>query len=430
MIHNLPRGLRDFTPTEYAKIRYIYEKFIDTSEKFCFSVMEPSTIELFETLALKSGSEIEKEIYTFYDKGGRKLALRFDLTVGLTRYVVSNSQIPKPIKVSSYGSMWRYDEPQYGRYRNFYQWDAEIFGADIIESGGEIINFSEQLLSNIGLKNIQILVSSRKVLEIILKKHLPASTDFGNVLRVIDKRDKIGLEKMKEMLCEINKSEDGIDKIIELASISDTKKNAIKRIEEIDRDIIESDGGKELINTLEHAESLGTRNLKVDLGIVRGLDYYDGVIYEIKLENSGGLGSLVGGGNFNNLIKALGEKFTGFGAAGGIERIYLAVEKTRDLLLDRVKQKIFVANVNQETYNQTLSITSKLREAGFSAEYDLSNRKLRGKLEYAEKINCDKAIIVGKNEIDEGKIIVKNLLNREQKKIDIKRLIEILKEGI
>ena len=156
MKFELPRGMRDLEPEEYQTIELIKQKFFDTAELFGFIFMEPSPIELLSTVEAKSGPSIENEIYGFKDKGGRDVALRFDLTVGLTRYVVSRRDLRLPTKLASFGSMWRYDEPQMGRYRWFHQWDVEIYDSFNIESDAEIIEFTATYLRMLGLKDIMI----------------------------------------------------------------------------------------------------------------------------------------------------------------------------------------------------------------------------------------------------------------------------------
>ncbi|MEM3946275.1 MAG: ATP phosphoribosyltransferase regulatory subunit, partial [Candidatus Micrarchaeia archaeon] len=161
----IPRGLRDIEPEEFDKIEWLREKFMETLDIFGFKKMEPSTLELLDILEAKSGPSIVDEIYFLKDKGGRELGLRFDLTVGISRYVCSRRDLEYPVKIGAFSSVWRYDEPQRGRYRWFYQWDAEIYGKPCVESDSEIIELAKVYFEKIGLENIQVELNDRQVVE-------------------------------------------------------------------------------------------------------------------------------------------------------------------------------------------------------------------------------------------------------------------------
>ncbi|MGH9934141.1 MAG: ATP phosphoribosyltransferase regulatory subunit, partial [Nitrososphaerales archaeon] len=172
MKFELPRGMRDLEPEEYKTVELLKQKFFDASELFGFKFMEPSPIEMLSTLEAKSGPSIGNEIYSFKDKGGRDVALRFDLTIGLTRYVAARRDLRLPVKLSSFGGMWRYDEPQMGRYRWFHQWDVEIYDSFNVESDAEIIEFTKTYLEMIGLNDTVIDVCDRELLEDFIRDKL------------------------------------------------------------------------------------------------------------------------------------------------------------------------------------------------------------------------------------------------------------------
>src|SRR5918993_3250782 len=190
----IPRGMRDIEAEELHNINYIKEKFMETTCLFNFKVMEPSPLEMLTTLEAKAGASISNEIYNFVDKGNRNIALRFDLTIGLTRYFVSRRDLKIPTKMASFGGVWRYDEPQAGRYRFFHQWDIEIYGPSSIESDTEIIEFTSIFLQKLGLRNIIIDISSRNLIEEYIKNILKISNDeeLFDIFRVIDKIPKKG----------------------------------------------------------------------------------------------------------------------------------------------------------------------------------------------------------------------------------------------
>ena len=167
---DLPRGMKDFENDEFSKIEFVREKFLETSEIFGFKLMEPSPIELLSTLEIKSGESIKDDIYFFKDKGEREVALRFDFTVGIARFAVSQKSMKLPSKISAFGGVWRYDEPQKGRYRFFHQWDIEIFGTTDLEYDAEIIEFTSKFFSNLDLQNITIDISHRRFVESYINK--------------------------------------------------------------------------------------------------------------------------------------------------------------------------------------------------------------------------------------------------------------------
>ena len=173
---DLPRGMKDFENSEFSKIEFVREKFLETSEIFGFKLMEPSTIESVSTLEAKSGESIKDDIYFFKDKGEREIALRFDFTVGLARFAVSQKSMKLPSKISAFGGVWRYDEPQKGRYRFFHQWDIEIFGKENLEYDAEIIEFTSQFFSKLDLQNIVIDISHRKLVQSYINKILNLMT--------------------------------------------------------------------------------------------------------------------------------------------------------------------------------------------------------------------------------------------------------------
>ena len=422
----LPRGLRDLDPDEYRRIRYVSGKFQEVAEKYQFPLMEPSTIEFLGTLELKAGSDIENEIYAFTDKGGRRLALRFDLTVGLTRYVVSNPQLPKPIKLASCSVMWRYDEPQFARYRNFYQWDAEIFGADPVSAGGEIIAFSEDLLRELGLREIRTRVSSRKVLESAISERI-RQLDPVEVMRIVDKKERQGIDVVRELLSGRGLTEDDVKWLSDLVSIEDRPTRARERLARVDSELVESPDYAQLAQTVEVAQSFGAQNVSIDLSVVRGIDYYDGVVFETSSAKAPQVGSLLGGGSFTVLVEALGGNFTAWGAAGGIERTLLALEATGQLGEKEVKRGTYVAYTEADLAPVASAVTKKLRDFGIASETSLVGRSLSNQLSYAERIGYRNVVIVGRKEWSNRRVVCKDFESGVQKEIPYQDLPRFLR---
>lgn len=395
--------MRDISQEDVFYINYIKEKFYETIASYNFQVIEPSPIELLSTLEAKSGESIINEVYSFKDKGGRNIALRYDLTIGMTRFAISKRDIRMPIKLANFGGVFRYDEPQAGRYRYFHQWDIEIYDNFKTDAEAEIIEFVSNFFAKLNLETI-IEISDRRILEEYLKIRYGVADEnsIGNLFRAVDKVPKKGVrqvcteykdivdEQILQDLLEISSFKGGI-----LDLTSHEKLKNLKSISYL----------QELFLSLELR---GIQNIRVNLGIVRGLDYYSGIVFEIfdKVSN---VGSLVGGGRYDKLTRVFGRPDIGaVGAAGGVERIILALQYHKKLPKN-IKKILYIANSNESVRNSALSILSSLRKKGFTVEYDLSNRSLRKQLYDASSKGVSLTIIVAPEEISKNNVIIRNM---------------------
>ncbi|RLI33696.1 histidine--tRNA ligase, partial [Candidatus Bathyarchaeota archaeon] len=323
--------MRDIWPEEMEVRLWVFNRIVDVLRRYCFRLVEPSPIESLEVLEAKSGPSIREEIYWFEDKGGRLLGLRFDLTVGLARMVAGRPDLAMPVKLAAVSNMWRYDEPQHGRYRCFYQWDAEIFGSSKPDADAEIVALSIDLLEALGLKEFEVRVSSRRLAEGFLNSIGVVSPEtVESILRVIDKFRKLSSREFQEELLKAGLSQGQLENVMSFLEVQAPAKEALSRLQEF-----RSKGGekfeqglREVEETLEVLSSMGkTGKVLVDTTIVRGLDYYDGFVFEVYDRLEVGLGALVGGGRYDGLCKIYGRDLPATGAAGGIERTLLALEK-------------------------------------------------------------------------------------------------------
>src|SRR5919107_755905 len=337
---DLPRGMRDIPQEDTFYLHYIREKFYEITVCYNFQIIEPSPIELLSTLEAKSGESIINEVYSFKDKGSRDIALRYDLTIGITRFAVSKRDMRIPLKLANFGGVFRYDEPQAGRYRYFHQWDVEIYDNFTTDAEAEIIDFVSNFFTKLNLETI-IEISDRRILEEYIK------TKYD-----LDDETSIGI--LHDLL-EISSFKGGILDLISHEKLKDLQ--SIRYVQEL----------------FSSLELRGIQNIKVNLGIVRGLDYYSGIVFEVfdRLSN---VGSLVGGGRYDKLTHIFGRPDIGAaGAAGGIERIILALQY-HNKLTRNIKKIIYIANSNESVRNSALSILNSLREKGYTVDYDLSNR--------------------------------------------------------
>jgi len=379
--------------------------------------MDPSPIELLSTLETKSGPAIRDEIYYFKDKGDREIALRFDFTMGLTRYATSQKSMKLPAKISSFGGVFRYDEPQKGRYRYFHQWDLEIYGKANLESESEIIELTSRLFDSLLLKNITIDVNHRNLVESYINK-IFNSTDsklVGDMLRAVD---KIAKKSKDEIIKEFEDRypKEKLEKILEFSQI----KGSIKEIESV-FDVSQLESWNEIKLLFDSLENRGVSNVRINFGIVRGLDYYSGIVFEVFDKNSK-LGALAGGGRYDTLTKAFKRDDIGAtGVAGGVERIILTMQEQN--IISEIKQpRVSVLYINDDMQKVAHSITSLLRLNNIPTDIDLAGRNLKKQMDIANTSRY--TIIVGPQELEQGNVVLKDMKTGTEGTISLEKLTD------
>ena len=418
---DLPRGMKDFENIEMQKIEYIREKFLSTSKIFGFELMEPSPIELMSVIEAKSGPTIRDDVYFFNDKGDREVSLRFDFTVGLTRYAAGQKSMKLPAKISAFGGVWRYDEPQKGRYRFFHQWDIEIFGKQSIETDAEIIEFTSKFFSNLGLENIILSISHRKIVQSYVSSIFESDKPelISDIFRAIDKIQK---KSKQEIISEYEKkgyAKEKLEKIIEFSKLKGTPEEISKIL-----DVTQFENWSELTMLFESLKNRNVNNIQIDFGIVRGLDYYSGVVFE-AFDKTFDIGALVGGGRYDNLPSVFGRNDLGAtGVAGGVERIMLALENQNSTFKIQ-DDRISVLYVNDEMKSNAIKIASLMRENFIPTDIDLSGRALKKQME--QSTNSKFVIIVGPDEFSKNMVVVRNMSDRNENQIPISELLEHIK---
>lgn len=413
----LPRGMRDLDTDEYEKINYVKEKFFETAKLFSFKHMDPSPLELLSTLETKSGTSISNEIYSFADKAGRDVALRFDLTIGLTRYVASRRDLRLPVKLAAFAGVWRYDEPQAGRYRFFHQWDVEIYGSFSIDADAEIIEFVSIFFAKLGL-DVIIDVNSRQLMEEFVTEELGVSDEkmILELFRAVDKVAKKGVESvLQEYKGKVDRNK--LEALIKLSS----NKGSISEVKSKVPRITSLKSWPALAELFESLKLRNVSNVRLNLGIIRGLDYYSGIVFEAFDSSTNG-GALVGGGRYDSLTKAFGRADVGAtGAAGGVERIIMSLEK-HSAIKASLRQLVYIAVASQAVRGQALSLLGSLRSDGISAEYDIQARPLRKQLEDSAFKGASLTIIVAPEEIAASNVIVKNMRDGNETLVSTKDL--------
>ena len=414
----LPRGMRDLESDELLEINYIKEKFFETTRLFNFKSIEPSPVEMLATLEAKAGPTISNDIYSFTDKGGRNIALRFDLTIGLTRFIASRRDWKMPVKIAAFAGVWRYDEPQAARYRYFHQWDIEIYGSFSVESDAEVIEFVSTFLKKLGLKVI-IEINDLQLIEQYVQRVLGVYDQkiIREMLRALDKVPKKGIEEVfKEYSSRMDSTL--LRSLLDLSRIKG-------RLEEV-RSNLETKGlicWRKLEELMDSLKSRKVNDTRINLGVVRGLDYYSGIVFE-ALDPLVDVGALVGGGRYDILTDAFGRRDVGAsGAAGGVERIVLAMQK-RGLLEPLKARIVYVAHTSLSVRKHVLEIVSDLRKSGIYTDYDIQGRSIRRQLEDAYAKNSLLIVLVVQGEIENGLVTLKDMKDRTETKLNVNHLQE------
>ncbi len=409
--------MKDFESNEQSKIEFVRQKFLETCKTFGFSFMDPSPIELVSVIEAKSGPTIRDEIYFFKDKGDREVALRFDFTIGLTRFVVSQKSLKLPAKIAAFGGVWRYDEPQKGRYRYFHQWDLEIYGKPSLESDAEIIEFTSKFFSKLGLKNITIDISHRKLVEAVVTKIFGSTEPYviSDIFRAIDKIQKKKKDEIIKEYLQKGYPQEKLEQILEFSKIKGTPEQAEKAYE-----VAGIDAWREIKELFSSLKNRGVDNIRINFGIVRGLDYYSGAVFE-AFDSSSDVGALVGGGRYDSLPKAFGRDDLGAtGVAGGVERIVMSLE-SQGLAKTDSDVLISVLFVNEEMLKPAINITSKLRQMGLAIGIDLVGRQFKKQMENASTSKY--AIIVAPKEYSANQVLIKNMIDGKENIVSVDELL-------
>jgi len=413
----LPRGMKDFDTDEMIKIEFVRQTFLDTAKTFGFDLIEPSPIELLSVLEAKSGPSIRDEIYQFKDKGDREVALRFDFTVGLTRYAASQKNLKLPAKFSSFGGVWRYDEPQKGRYRFFHQWNIETFGNLNTEHDAELVEFTSRFFDSLKLQNISIDINHRKLVESYINQIFESNdtTLLHDIFRAIDKTQKKSKNEILQEYKQKGHSPEKLEKILEFSDLKGTPSEIEKNF-----DTDQLDGWNELCTLYESLKNRGVDNIRINFGIVRGLDYYSGIVFE-AFDTTSDLGALVGGGRYDNLPNAFGRNDLGAtGVAGGVERIILRLDE-QGISCIPSNDTTSVLYVNDELKSDAINCASKLRQLGISVNVDLTAKPLKKQMEmYSNSKFC---VIFAPKEFSEKQVVLRNMTDRTEKQISLDELI-------
>jgi len=386
---------------------------------------------VFEELSLfttKSGEGIKDQIYHFQDKGGRDLALRPELTAPVARmYIKELQKTPKPVKMYYFGSCFRYERPQAGRWRQFWQFGCELIGGKSPGSEAEIISMAAHCLEELGLDDFEIHIGNLGILRNILKDANIQGNLQDQIMGVIDKGD---VEELISLLENIDVDDNSMELLLKLIKMKGNR-SIVKDVETlINCSEHACNALFELEKLLESLEAFGFTNYVVNLGIARGLDYYTGTVFEIYVHGLGAQKQISGGGTYNLIEVFGGENVESTGFAFGFDRVVDALKKQEKSIETKSSVDVFVAPIKSDLKLKAFDIAQKLRKNGISTDVDIVGKKLKKILSYADTIGINYVVLVGAMDIEEGNVTVKDMLTGEQEKVEIENIVDSLKHKL
>ncbi len=394
-----PKGTRDFLPEDMRVRRMVFDRLRHHFRLHGFDELDTPAFEYLEVLTLKAGAQAENEIYSFTDKGDRKLGLRFDLTSSTGRVAASHAELPRPIYRFQIDKVWRYDRPQAGRYREFYQADTDIIGSYSIECEVELLQMATEILRSFDLHEYKLVVNNRKILEAQIRIAGIPPEKKPDALRALDKLLKVGKDGMKAEFLQYGLSEKQFDDFYKTIVV-DTLDDAETRVSS-------DEGGRagvaELRELFSRAERLGfAQHLQFDWSLVRGLDYYTGPIFEAHAKVEGGFGSFGGGGRYDDLVALYGGQPQGaVGFSFGVERL-IGLLLQREAKIPTSRPALLVAAPEQAQFDAAVNLSTKLREGGVAVRL-LPTGWNRGQIfKYSTATGMHKVILVGAEEAASG----------------------------
>ncbi len=451
---SLPKGTRDFTPSEVIRRNYIMDVIRNQFKLFGFAPIETPSFENYDTLMGKYGEEGDRLIFKILNSGdylkkanqealkeqdSQKLtssisekALRYDLTVPFARYVVQHqNEIDFPFKRYQIQPVWRADRPQKGRFREFFQCDADVVGSNSLLQEVELIQLYDAVFSDLGLNGVTIKLNNRKILSGIAEV-IGASEFLIDFTVALDKLDKIGKEKVIEEMLSKGISQSAVQMADPLFSISGTSLEQLASLKEfLKNSTLGTEGVNELEFILQSLENtpLKTASIQIEVTLARGLNYYTGAIIEVGAPEGVQMGSIGGGGRYDDLTSIFGLKNVGgVGISFGLDRIYLVLEEL-DLFPATIASapKVFFVNFGDQEAQNCIKLIQQLRAEGISAELYPSSAKMQKQMKYANNRNYPFVVLLGEQELNDQTVVVKNMESGDQQTVSQNELVQFLK---
>lgn len=438
---DLPAGFRDYGPADAIAKQAMIDVIRTTFERFGFDPLETSSVQRTEVL---TGGEEDSGKIIFNVKGSQEeesdlpavasakegSSLRFDLTVPLARFMAANPDLPKPFKRYQIGTVWRGERPQAGRYREFLQADVDIVGSSSIDADAEIAMIIYTVFKNLGVNDFLIKINNRKLYNALPKLCGFPEETLWEVLRIIDKLDKIGMDKMENELEKIIEKEQAVS-IRELLEQFQQSRDITSIT--LNGKPLAKEGSEELYRINELLEAMGMKrgiNWNFDISIVRGLSYYTGSVFEVTLPYAPEVGSVCGGGRYDELVAQFtGQNIPAVGVSFGVDRLFAAMEKLGVLRKKQTLTQVLILQLDANLRNDYLTMAQELRNAGINtALYLGDNQMFQAQLAYAVKKEIPYMMIYGANEAKQNIVAIKNLATREQAEMPRNELVGYFKK--
>lgn len=427
-------GFMELLPNEQILFDQMKQAIEESYKTFGFLPIDTPIIELADVLLAKTGGETAKQIYKF-EKGDTNLALRFDLTVPLAKYVAKNyGNLSFPFRRYQIGKVYRGEKVQKGRYREFYQCDIDIIGDETLD----IINDAElpvviaTTFSNLGFNDFTIKINNRKILN-GLYESLGQGENSVEIMRIVDKLDKIGVEAVKEEISKLGVSSEVTDKIIEFIQIKGSTDEILQKLEALN---ISNEkylkGVEELKEVVKYIRlfKMPEENFAIDLTIARGLDYYTGTVYETFLNDYRELGSVCSGGRYENLAENYTDKkLPGVGVSIGLTRLFYKLNELNIIKADKKSISDILIIPMTENMSVPLELGTELRKLKVNTEIYLNNKKIKAKMKYADKLEIPYVVVIGDNEIETSKVKVKEMATGKETEceLDAKEILNVIR---
>jgi len=424
------RGMRDLINDEAERLRFIEQKAREISKLYGYKEVITPIVEHYDLLAAKIGEDNRRRMFVFEDLGGRKVALRPEFTASVARLVATKMQgAPKPLKLFSVGSLYRYDEPQFGRYREFWQANYELFGSSRPEADTEILALTNNLLKEIGLRNFHFKIGHVGVIKNILTHEEISENQQNSILQLLDKKqwdDALNVAKM------VGCSRNCLETLEALFKIRGRDSETVSsEISEVVKDYPEAlkavTNLNEILTLLKNCDIKVT--ITVEAGFARGLEYYTGMIFEIYASDMDV--AVGGGGRYDRLIELFGGgQIPAVGVAHGIDRLSLALKKQEfKFKMDR-ESRVLVIAVENSMLGEAFKVSSMLRKEGVIVEIEIMGRSVSKALSDANRRGITHAVIIGSREISENKVVLKSMRKRTQEIVPVKNLFEKIRQKV
>ncbi len=418
-----PKGTRDFLPEEMRTRRRVFDTLTHYFQLYGFDELDTPAFEQIEVLTLKSGAQAENEIYSFVDKGGRKLGLRFDLTSSTGRVAASHPELSRPIYRYQIGKVWRYDRPQAGRYREFYQADCDILGSSSLGCEIELLQMATEVLRAFDLHEYQLLINNRKILEAQIRVAAIPIEKKADALRSLDKLHKIGKDGVRDEFLKNGLSEADFERFF-AAIVVENLDDAAVRVQSDEKGL---QGVAELKEIFARADKRGFGSkLRFDWTLVRGLDYYTGPIFEAHAKSEVGFGSFGGGGRYDDLIGLYGGPAEGaVGFSFGVERL-IGLLTERGGKTDLGKTPVLVAALSPENVDGASELCLALRRSGVAVRFLGAVKKRDQAYKYSTANKMPRLILIGDEELKTQVFSLRDGETRQEQKLGRDTLVSTL----